>query len=307
MNGAFIIQKRKRRTNVFPLIIGPYSSNLDDVIRVIRSFLVELDTSIVIEIDRQETLVYTITAYFIADILQQQENSGFISQRAEFSCRFYKYSSKDQKALDLDITTRGRYYQEVIRLRKRLYQCPTKVEKKRFIQAIGNTKSIDIKVVELAIQRIVLALNIIATRGPKLAYSELGRIVKIVVQLLVEAVLIALVANEFVKVLRLFVFLPDCPYLLSPTRHIGSYSLTQYSIQSFVVPPLLRCQLRTKHIRPYFLSVLPIVIGKHINTISRLLAGVSNPEIIYIHIITLYYARIARSVRMLLVDKLSVA
>lgn len=54
---------------MFPLIIGPYSSNLDDIIRVIRSFLVELDTSIVIEIDRQETLVYVITAYFIADIL----------------------------------------------------------------------------------------------------------------------------------------------------------------------------------------------------------------------------------------------
>lgn len=41
-------------------------------------------------------------------------------------------------------------------------------------------KSIDIKVVELVMQRIALALNIIATRGPKPAYSKLGRIVKIV-------------------------------------------------------------------------------------------------------------------------------
>lgn len=54
---------------MFLLTIGPYGSNLDDVIRVIRAFLVELDTSIVLEINREEVLVYAITAYFIANIL----------------------------------------------------------------------------------------------------------------------------------------------------------------------------------------------------------------------------------------------
>lgn len=37
---------------MFPLTISPYGSNLDDVIRVIRAFLVELDTSIVLEVNR---------------------------------------------------------------------------------------------------------------------------------------------------------------------------------------------------------------------------------------------------------------
>lgn len=71
LNRALSIQERKRRTNVFPLTISPYGSNLDDIIRVIRVFLVKLDTSIVLEVNRQDTIVCTITAYFIANILQQ--------------------------------------------------------------------------------------------------------------------------------------------------------------------------------------------------------------------------------------------
>lgn len=39
-NRAFTILERKRRTNVFPLTIGPYSSNLEGVIQAIGSFLV---------------------------------------------------------------------------------------------------------------------------------------------------------------------------------------------------------------------------------------------------------------------------
>lgn len=167
-----------------------------------------------------------------------------MSQRAEFGCRFYEHSSKDQKALDLDLITRGRYYQEVVRLRKRLNQCLTQAKKKRFIKSVSNAKSIDISIpVELAIHRIALALDIIITRGPKPAYSILSRIVKIAAQLLVEAILTILAILEFGKTIRSFVFLLDCLYLLSPTRYIGSYSLTQYRIQLFVVPPLLRCQL----------------------------------------------------------------
>lgn len=69
LNRALSIQERKRRTNVFPLTISLYGSNLDDVIRVIRVFLVKLDASVVLEVNRQDTIVCTITAYFIANIL----------------------------------------------------------------------------------------------------------------------------------------------------------------------------------------------------------------------------------------------
>lgn len=68
-NGAFTILKRKRRTNVFPLTIGPYSSNLDGIIQAIGSFLVQLDTRIIIDINSIEVIVCTILVYFIRDML----------------------------------------------------------------------------------------------------------------------------------------------------------------------------------------------------------------------------------------------
>lgn len=40
INAAFTILERRRRTNIFPLTIGPYSSNLEGVIDVIGLFLV---------------------------------------------------------------------------------------------------------------------------------------------------------------------------------------------------------------------------------------------------------------------------
>lgn len=40
INGAFTILERRRRTNIFPLTIGPYSSNLEGVIDTIGLFLV---------------------------------------------------------------------------------------------------------------------------------------------------------------------------------------------------------------------------------------------------------------------------
>lgn len=306
LNGALSIQERKRRTNVFPLTIGPHGSNLDDVIRVIGAFLVELDAGVVLEVDGQDTMVCAMTAYFMADMPQQQENSGFMSQRAEFGCRFCEHSSKDWKALDLDLVTRGRYHWEVIRLRKRLNSCPTQAEKKRFIKSVGNAKSMDISTIEPPMQRIAPALDIILTRGPEPAHSMLGGIVKMAAQLLVEAILTTPATFEFGKVMRSFVFPPDCPHLPSPTRHIGSYSLTQYGLWAFIVPPLLRCWLQSKHIRPHFLGALPTVMGRQIRTISQMLGGVSDPEVIYVHMVTLCYARIAGSTRMLLTDKLSV-
>lgn len=69
INGVFTILERRRRTNIFPLTISPYSSNLEGVIDAIGLFLVQLDTSMLMTINRQETLVYTIIVYFIANML----------------------------------------------------------------------------------------------------------------------------------------------------------------------------------------------------------------------------------------------
>lgn len=255
------------------------------------------------KINGKDVLVYAILVYFIRDILQQQYNSRFLIQRATFGCRMYYINKKHQKQLNLDLVVEGRYYQECIRLRKRM-RTINKAKKGRFIKANGNASSIDLE--QPAIQRILPALDLILTRPPDLCYSEFGSLSKIVRQLLVKLILTPTASLEFVKVYRSFLFPLDCLYNLSPLRYISSYSLTQYSRYLFITPILLRCQLRVKHIRPHFLAVLPIVIGRQIQAILGLLGGLSDPSILYVYIVTLCYARITRSNRLLIADSLDI-
>lgn len=90
-------------------------------------------------------------------------------------------------------------------------------------------------------QRIALSLDINFTKPPKLCYSNLSSLTKIVTKLLGESILIAPTAIEFSKIIQSFPFLPDCLYLPTPIRYIGSYTLTQYSRYSFITPIILRC------------------------------------------------------------------
>lgn len=275
---------------------------------MISLLLTELDASIVISINSIETIVCIILLFFISNILQQQENSRFQSQKAVYRYRIYLYPKDKQKRLDLDLVEEGRYYQEVKRLRDRINNFTTKATKTRFIYSknIGNTKSIDPNVTRLAIQRLAPTLDIILIRPLDLFYLEYSSIVKIVVQLLLNSILTKSAAQEFGSVIRLFVFLPDCPYLLSIVRYLSSYTLTNYGRQGFIAPIVLRYQARARYIRLYFLESILITIGRQIGIVSQLI-GKTNPEVLYINIITIYYTRIVGSNRILLVDILSIS
>lgn len=68
-NARLLLKERKRRTNLILLTIGPYRSNLADVINIIGLLLTELDASIVISINSVETIVCIILLFFISNIL----------------------------------------------------------------------------------------------------------------------------------------------------------------------------------------------------------------------------------------------
>lgn len=71
INSAFTIKERKRRNNIIVATIGLYRSNLKDVVSIIGPLATELDTSIIIDINSTDTIVYIITMYFIGDMPQQ--------------------------------------------------------------------------------------------------------------------------------------------------------------------------------------------------------------------------------------------
>lgn len=308
INAAFTILERRRRTNIFPLTIGPHGSNIEGVIDAIGSFLVQLDAGMVMTINGQDTLVCAMLAYFIADMPQQQENSGFLSQRSTFGCRLCQVDKKFWKSLELDLVSDGRYHWEIVRLRKRMATMSTKAEKLRFTGAksgVGNARSMEVTPVP-AMQRIAPALDVNFTKPPEPCHSNLGGLTKMAAQLLVENILTKPASLEFARVLRSFPFPPDCPHLPSPIRHLGSYTLTQLGRYSIILPVLLRCWLKAKHVNAHFMNALPLVMGRQLQAISRLL-GVANPEILYVHMITVCFARIGAANRILLANFLTTA
>lgn len=74
--------------------------------------------------------------------------------------------------------------------------------------------------------------------------------------LLLESVLTLKATKEYTAILRLFPFPLSWLRIQGPLYHLKSYSMLEHARQSIVVPLLLRCQLRKKHIRIYLLNVL---------------------------------------------------
>lgn len=113
---AFKFHEQMRRTNVFPLILGPHGSNLDNVMRALQG-LRNLDRSVVLEL-LQPTRVCAFVMCFLGDMPQQQANSGFKLQRATKGCCFCLISADARGNLDYDIIKEGRFHSHVLQQRR---------------------------------------------------------------------------------------------------------------------------------------------------------------------------------------------
>ncbi|KAK1779337.1 hypothetical protein QBC45DRAFT_326326, partial [Copromyces sp. CBS 386.78] len=56
-----------RNTNIFPIILRPYTANFDTIINVIGC-LIPLDQGVIIEIYRKPILISVFTMYYIGNI-----------------------------------------------------------------------------------------------------------------------------------------------------------------------------------------------------------------------------------------------
>ena len=74
---AFSFHERMRRANVFPLKLGPYRSNVDNVINAMQG-LRYFDKGVILELP-QPTQVCAFTLGFLRDMPQQQANEFGLS------------------------------------------------------------------------------------------------------------------------------------------------------------------------------------------------------------------------------------
>ena len=79
INAAFSFKERNRRVNVFPITLGPYGSNLSNVIKVIGPLMHQLDGATELMINGEKTMVCAFTIAYIGDMPQQNENASFLS------------------------------------------------------------------------------------------------------------------------------------------------------------------------------------------------------------------------------------
>lgn len=178
-------RERDRRANVFPLTLGPYSSNFADVVEAIK-LLATLNQGIEVYIPgRGNVLLVAFTIAFLSDMPQQQKNSRIKTQRANLSCRIYYIYANFRGILDYNVFLEGRYYYTVIDMRRDIDSLPTKAAR----DAYRVEQGIDPDPAAIALTTILLALDIIQTRPSNPAYSEYQGLTSIMHHLLLDGIL----------------------------------------------------------------------------------------------------------------------
>lgn len=214
-------QERTRRTNVYLVIVSPYSSNIEAVVRAIRLIIRALDNGELLNIPGQEELaiVCVYTAFYIGDMPQQQENSRIKSQNTTYSCRSYIIYKDQRTDLQYDIIQYRRFYYENERQRRYINSLSTQKARDDYSVRQG----IDVGIVLL--QLISLALDIIVIRLTDPAHSEYSGILQLLYKLLLNAILKLAALVKYTRILRGFQFPLGQARLQSPLTYISSYSL----------------------------------------------------------------------------------
>lgn len=246
--------ERARRANVLPFTLGPHGSNFSDVLMAIRC-LAALERGIEVQLPGIPGTVILVayTLAFIGDMPQQQKNSGMKTQRALLGCRMCFIDSEQRGELSYDTFLDGRYHHTVIAMREDLDALPTKKEREDY----GTEWGMDPDPLSMTLHNTISpALDIITSRPGDPSHSEFQGLSNMLHNLLLESVLTPKATKEYAAVLRSFPFPPSWPRVQGPLHHLKSYSMSEHARWSIVVPLLLRCWLREKHIRVHLLNVL---------------------------------------------------
>ena len=248
--GSLSFQERTRRANVVPITLGPHGSNFADVVDALKS-LRPLDAGVEVELQPgKKILLCAFTMAYTGDMPQQQKNSGMKTQRANCGCRFCFIDSDHRGDLQLDILEEGRYHHQTMAMRGEMNALKTKVQRERYATKWGFDTE------EPCLVKISPALDIILSRPGDPAHSEYNGLTRIMHNVLIDTILTPAAAKSYAAMLRSFPFPPGWPRVQGPLHHLKSYSLSEHARWSVVIPVLLRCFLKEKHIRAHLLPVL---------------------------------------------------
>lgn len=297
INTALKYRERYRRSNIIPLILGLYRSNIADIVATIGLALYNLDASKMIDLflpdsTSEQVIVVSFILAFLSNMPQQQENSSIKSQNTTYGCRSYIVANVYRGNLVYNLVANSRFYYKQQRYRRYLNSNPPNLRTKAAKDRKEKATSVDRKSPLLVL--ITLALDIILTRPADPYYSKQKGLTFLIYKTLITDILTTLLRTEYNAVLQVFQGPLGSRPLQSPMYYLVSYTLSQNAQQSLIALILLRSQLKDEHIKLYFLIVARAVIGGIFEYIA-IQASIPIGQVLVSTIVVRTFANIARS------------
>ena len=266
--GALSFSDRNRRANVLPITLGPHGSNFEDVVDALKQFKL-LDKGMDVDINGKTTHMCVFTLCYTGDMPQQQENSGFKTQRAIRGCRFCFIDETVRGDLDYNTIEEGRYHYQTMRMRQGIKELRTKKDKNTRATKWG------LAVDEPPLLQLSPALDVILTRPGDTAHSEYNGISRMMHELLIQGILNKRGTKAYGRRLRQFPFPKGWGRLQSPVHHLKSYSLSDHARWAAIIPGLLRTWLTEGRMQPHFFNAAKKHTDDPVTFVVRAFAAVA--------------------------------
>ncbi|KAF1938513.1 hypothetical protein EJ02DRAFT_303464, partial [Clathrospora elynae] len=173
---------RRSQINVFPLTLGPFGADWEEVVRSLMH-LTELERGVEVKLDNGTSIVICAPCLaYIGDMPQQQANSGCKSQNAKHFCRHCLISSTDRADLNYNITQSGRYHFEMLR-------CRNEANRKSARERDDMFQNLGLATKQTPLQVITQSLDLFRSRPADAVHAEFKGIARQTITLLFDDIL----------------------------------------------------------------------------------------------------------------------
>jgi hypothetical protein len=265
MSAVLFHKEKQKSTNNFVLILKSHETNFKNIIIFIHTnikisdddwrikIMIFLHTNMKIldddcqfKIKNIDKLIWTFVIVFLSDMKQQQESVDFFESRVTKSCRFCNFDANNRKNLSRDTIANEKYHFEMKKLRRdisRLFEI-TKIK----TSLVKNDLVAKLSIFE----KIISTLNIIMSFSFDFAHSEYYELIRRLYSRLEKSILISREFEQFNDVFQNFSFSFEWNRIQFSAIHMSSWSMNECAKTSVIISVLLRCWLRSFHIRKVF-------------------------------------------------------
>ncbi|KAI1356515.1 hypothetical protein F5Y01DRAFT_267611 [Xylaria sp. FL0043] len=246
----FDVHVRNRRSSVITATLGPYGAQRADIFKTLFR-TTDLDRGTELVINGKSIFVCSFVSAIIGDMPSQQELSGCLGPTANYPCRYCLVSSGEKGDMDFDISRLGKYHDQILHDRARLFhQVSAPTTRRGKLAGLGLH---DNETLFSTLRTLFPALDIIRSRPIDAAHSEYSGISKYLHRLIFQeatSLLTRAAGQQASEVFHYFPVPPGWPRFQSPRTHLDSYLMQEYARGIIILPVFLRCWLRDHHIKP---------------------------------------------------------